>query len=114
MQLDLFEAEKKKKQGIKVASLNAEYHLGGWANEAIRILEGFLRVRTTPFLAEEFRVWCERYGLPNPPHKRAWGGVMLRACKMGLIEKAGYEKTTNPLAHRTPATLWRKSCNMST
>lgn len=108
-QLDLFDANKKKEQGMNISLLNAESRKEGWAKEAILILYGFLRVQgDTPFLGEEFRVWCEKYGLSEPPSKRAYGGVMVRAAKLGLIEKVGYAKTTNPLAHRTPANLWKR------
>jgi hypothetical protein len=58
------------------------------------------------FLTEDFRKYAETTDLPEPPSKRAYGSVIVRARKKGLIYKVGYGKPTNVLAHGTPATLW--------
>lgn len=64
--------------------------------------------KRTVFMGENVRNYAETLGIPTPDDKRAWGKIIRRAVKNGLIIKAGYGATANPLAHGTPATLWRK------
>jgi hypothetical protein len=67
------------------------------------------QAKRTVFMAENARTYAENLGIPTPNDKRSWGKVIRRAVKNGLIIKAGYGSTSNPLAHGTPATLWRKA-----
>ena len=60
------------------------------------------------FMAEDVRNWAHAMGLPQPHSARAWGAVISKAAKDGAIVFAGYGKTANPNAHRTPAAVWRK------
>lgn len=114
-QLELYEnakdqtkqAEVNKNIGISIATHHADLLFTNWSSNAYALLETYIqRHRGTQFLAEDIRDWAISHGLPKPPHDRAWGGVISRAAKVGIIKFMGYEKTKNPKAHRTPASLW--------
>lgn len=110
-QRDLFQPDTEKaaqlrNEGMRVASLNAESISPKWGEQAYLELKEFVRWNPgMQFMAEDVRAWAGN--VAPPPSKRAWGAVILRAAKAGLIERVGYKETSNPLAHRTPATLWR-------
>ena len=59
------------------------------------------------FMTEDVRNGARKRGFPEAPSARAGGAVTIRASRDRIIEKSGYRKTRNPLAHATPATLWR-------
>jgi hypothetical protein len=42
----------------------------------------------------------------EPPSLRAWGSIIVKASKNGFIKRVGYKQVNNPLAHKTPASLW--------
>lgn len=105
-QLDLLESIAEMEAGIQQAVDNANSKSPKWSDEAIRLLREYLMCRPTPFRCEEFRIWCEGR-LAQPPHDRAFGGVIRRAVMSGLIKFAGYDKTENPKAHRAHCSLWQ-------
>ena len=57
-------------------------------------------------MTEDIRLASEKK-VPIPPSNRAWGGVVVRASKAGLITRAGFSNVKNAKAHSTPATVWR-------
>lgn len=93
--------------GISRAVTNAEDRTPGWSEMALCLLSEFLSSKKTSFLAEEYRLFARAKGLPKPPHDRAFGAIFVTAARRGMITRVGYEATTNPKAHRTPASLWR-------
>lgn len=98
------EGAERRDRGIQAAA----HHAGqGWNEEADAFLAQFIEATTGPFLCEDVRVQAEAHGLPSPPSKRAWGGVMRRAAQSGAIRRQGYAPVENPKAHRTPATVWQ-------
>jgi len=95
--------------GIAKATANAGDFAGcKWGDLAFSFVSQFLSQRTRHgyFLAEDVRVFATEGGLPEPNSLRAWGGVMIRAAKAGMIERVGYALTKNPRAHHTPAAAW--------
>jgi len=56
-------------------------------------------------MTEDVRISSEGI-IEIPPSNRAWGGVIVRAVKSGLIKRIGFQNVNNPKAHKTPATLW--------
>jgi hypothetical protein len=88
---------------------HADRKIPSWSNLAYEKLKAFLIATSGEFMAEDVRTWCWGGNLPEPPSKRAWGGVINRAANAGLIKFVRYAKTTNPKAHLTPANVWRKS-----
>jgi hypothetical protein len=93
-------------EGMTRALVHADAVTECWSDQAYRLLEQYA-VSHYEFMTEDVRNWAHRLGLPKAPSARAWGAVALRACRQSIIVSAGYRKTQNPLAHSTPATLWR-------
>lgn len=101
-------AERNKELGMKASFEHAKRVDNGWYLSAVSLLVDFLRTNgERPFMAEDVRNYASLRGLNDPPSKRAWGAVMVRAAKAELIKAIGFGFTKNPLAHRTPATLWK-------
>ena len=74
------------KEGISQSENNAESKNAGWVYAALEYVRTFNREQ---FLAEDVRRYAENDGLPLPPSKRAWGGVIVRAKKLGYIKRIG-------------------------
>lgn len=91
--------------GISQAVDSAERIHPGWCDQAFQYLKAFILDSTAPFMAEDVREAAEG-AVPSPPSLRAWGAVMIRAAKEGLIKRAGHQNVRNERAHKTPATLW--------
>lgn len=97
-------AEELRDSGIRIAIEHAGEE---WVDKAMKALELYPGV--DKFMIEELRAWAYAHGLERPPHERAWGGITTRAVRKGWIVRVGYEQTSNPLAHKTPAAMWLKT-----
>lgn len=113
LQLDILtlisEGEKLRDRGMKRALDHAEDVHDCWGQKAYNLLVCWLRNKGSgrQFKAEDFRIHCELTdAIDRPPSDRAYGAVVIRAAKAGLIKKIGYATVVNPKAHRTPCTLW--------
>lgn len=91
--------------GIATAIENADDKIENWSEMAYACL---LSYPGKEFLTEDVRRWSHENGLPIPPSARAWGAVIVRAKREGVIKFLGYRSVTNPKAHMTPASYWRK------
>jgi hypothetical protein len=80
---------------------------GDWSDQAFEFLKIFLAHRRGEFMAEDFRAACNEV-IPEPPSLRAYGAIILRAAKSGLIRKVGMRSVKNLKAHRAFASVWRK------
>lgn len=109
IQLNILDAIQERDQGIEQAICHADAVCDNWSERAYAILKEFLQINSNGFLVEDVRLYAERKGLPEPPSKRAWGGVILRASREGLVKKNGYGITRNVRAHGTPASIWIRS-----
>lgn len=110
MQTQIEFAIRNRDMGIEAVVNHADRVFDGWKQSAMTLLRDFLNQNNgTSFLAEDVRDYAGLKGLPEPPSKRAWGGVMKAASGKKLIRSVGFGLTKNPLAHRTPATLWTKA-----
>ena len=92
-------------KGIKQAINNADDTHEKWSEKAYKFLTDYIRSHHE-FMTEDVRVASEKK-IPIPPSNRAWGGIILRASKAGLITRVGFSSVKNVKAHRTPATVWR-------
>lgn len=79
---------------------------GDWSARAYLMVTKYIR-RGGLFMAEDVRAWAEGEGLPPPPDPRAWGAVIMRAAKEGLIKRIGYEPSRNRQAHLRPTAVWQ-------
>lgn len=104
--IDLMTADVLADQGINRAVDHADRRSPNWSARAFDILTQYASINFE-FMTEDVRHWAHKLGLPEAPSARAWGAIALRACRENIIRKQGYRKTQNPLAHGTPATLWR-------
>jgi hypothetical protein len=104
--LDIEEGRKNMNAGIKQAVKHADEEVKDWSDRAYAFLLNFLANHNGTFMAEEVRVSAELMGLPDPPTKRAWGGVMLRAKYKDLIWKCGTRPVKNPDANCANASVW--------
>ena len=106
--LDLMEGGRSLAQaGIAAAAAHSGQP---WQDSAFASLQSFIasaQARPLVFMAEQARSWAEKRGLAEPPDPRAWGAVMQRAKREGLIHGAGYAESMNPEAHCRPTRLWR-------
>ena len=92
-------------KGIKQAINNANDTHEKWSEKAYKFLTDYIKSHHE-FMTEDVRVASEKK-IPIPPSNRAWGGIILRASRAGLINKVGFANVKNVKAHRTPATVWR-------
>jgi hypothetical protein len=96
-----------KDAGMSAAMANANEAYPNWGTEALNALKVFLLWNNSAFMCEMFRVFAEQdCMLPTPPNTRAYGSLMVKAQRLGMIKHAGYRSVSNPRAHRTPASLW--------
>lgn len=57
------------------------------------------------FLTEDVRAWAESMGLVSQPENgRAWGAVIQRCARLGLIRRVGYAPAKS--SNLSPKPLW--------
>lgn len=99
--------------GIARAVEHADAVCEDWAETAYAWLE---RMRTCgphivldkrSFTTEDLRL-TSAFVIDVPPDSRAWGGIVRRAAKAGLIEATGeFKKCMNPMGHKRDCRVWR-------
>ena len=92
-------------KGIKQAIDNADDTHERWSEKAYKFLTNWIKTQYE-FMTEDVRLASEKE-IPKPPSNRAWGGIVVRAARAGLINKVGFSNVKNPKAHKTPASIWR-------
>ncbi len=105
-QLNIFTGTELKERGMEQAIQTANLFCENWSESAYEYLEGYCYLHKR-FMTENVRMEAERSGITIPPSKRAWGSVITRAKKNGMIAHDGYSPVKNPLAHKTPTSVWR-------
>lgn len=103
IQLDIFESRKERDHGIFQAVTHADQVHDSWQERAFMFLTAF---KKSTFMAEDIRKAAEGI-VPDPPSQRAWGGIIVRAARAGIIERIGFSNVKNVKAHATPASVWR-------
>lgn len=99
-------ARVRRDDGIQRAVDHADRVSHAWSVLAYQTLIAFLQHRAYRFLAQEFVEYAEDVErIPIPPDKRAWGSIIQRAARAGLIVKAGYREDR----YCSPKTLWRRA-----
>ncbi len=98
-----------KEEGMLQSITTANTEISKWSMKAYETLVEFIaNNRSNKFMAEDARRYAEEKGLPIPPSKRAWGAIILKAAKDGLIKKNGHAAVTNVRAHRAFASVWER------
>ena len=95
--------------GSATAAAHAESQSAGWLARATGLAEQFLLqiAGQRAFQAAQMRVYAEQHGLPPPPDARAWGHIMRRLKKRGLIVSVGTGKSSDPKQHSGFITEWQ-------
>jgi hypothetical protein len=101
-----FTGEELRDAGMALSIESAEQVHENWAEIAYQFLVKYINTHSE-FMIEEVRAAAINI-VPDPPSKRAWGGVVVRARKNFLISRKGFRNVTNSKAHCTPATLWER------
>ena len=107
-QLELFMgysgAAEARDEGINAAAEHAgqAWQVLAWS----ALMEYIKRDRSGHFTCEDVR---EVMGVPEPPDRRAWGAIMLRAARQGLIQRAGFVEHRERSRHCGISILWRVS-----
>jgi len=100
-----FTGKQLRDRGIKQAIDHAEKVHENRGEKAYQFLLSYAK-NNKEFMTEDVRN-ASKGIVPEPPSKRAWGGVVVRAKNSGVIQRIDYRNVTNPKAHATPATLWQ-------
>lgn len=111
--MDLFNqpaptGEELKQEGIAQAINHANAVEPTWGDRAFALFSMYIHMHPEKAIlkTEDARQYAEEQGLEEPPTKRAWGAIALRAARAGLIVKQGYTTCDNPKTHKGLTTLW--------
>lgn len=100
-------AKKRRDRGMKAAAEHADRVLDDWQERTYELLLKFIEQRgDAPFLVEEFRHWG-RYTIRQPPDGRAFGSVIARARKSGIIVSIGARPAAS--SNRSLKVLWQRA-----
>ena len=94
-------------EGMTAAAANAERDTEGWNQMAVESFVRYVMDVKHPFMTEDVRCFAEALGMPEPPDKRAWGAIAMKAKRAGLIVSLGYAPQQSVNAHKAPKTLWK-------
>jgi hypothetical protein len=101
------QAEARRDAGMELAVEKADRDREGWSGDALDCVEMFCKAHGAghQFLTETVRLYAETFAIIEAPeNERAWGAVMRRAAKDGLIRKAGYAPAAS--SNLSPKVLW--------
>lgn len=105
--INQYEAKARAKEGIQIAESKANHDAPTWSQAALLLLKQFIRMKNgKPFFCIEYSNFCLAHGLVKPKDGRAFGGIMRRAAKKKLIEKAGTDNNGSVTGHNNLATVW--------
>jgi len=86
--------------GQMVALFNADSHSDGWSDRAYGYVVMYAQMnKGCEFMAENIRKFAYESGLDRPANERAFGPVMVRARKAGIIKDLGIRATSSVTAH---------------
>lgn len=96
-------------EGITRAVNHANQVERGWEDMAYEFFVNvFLKHQRGPFMCEDYRASCKGV-VPDPPSLRAFGGIITKAKRRGLIKRIGIRPVKNPKAQMANATVWHKA-----
>jgi len=92
---DFARAKTRRERGIVSSILHADQASKDWPDRAFVYLVRYATAKRDPFTVEQFRLWAHEEGLEQPPDRRAFGGVTLRALHRGVLSRVGYQPTAS-------------------
>ncbi len=85
-------------------------HAGTWTDQAMYLLERFLKKTKVEFTMDEFRSYALDVGLSEPHHCNAWGALFNYASKQNMIRFSGNVwESTRKEAHKRLIRGWVKA-----
>lgn len=95
--------------GMHAAAVNAERVNEGWAEEAYNALRMYVAANPGKhFMTEDVREYAyDVLAIPYPPHCRAWGAIIAKAAREGLIVRVGIGPVKTASSHMANASVWR-------
>lgn len=101
------QAEAARAFGMALAEYKASKDDPRWNSDAMAAV--FLYCTAHPgreFLTEDVRVFCAALDLADTPaNEKAWGPIIRKAAKDGIIKKVGYAQARS--SNMSPKVLWR-------
>jgi hypothetical protein len=108
-QLSIDFARQLRDRGMERAVDHAEREVAGWKDAALEYVRLYALIHAE-FICEDVRGFADRRGFAPPPDGRAWGAVMMRAAKRGLVTKTDRVACAkDPKVHMNPSTVWRSN-----
>ena len=95
--------------GMKRAIAHAEREEESWGDRALLYLRAYLQHHPPHwrFITPDMRRWAVERGCKEPASNNAWGSVLYRARRLGLIVPDGYEQYGDGKMHTQPVRAWR-------
>src|SRR5690625_2373244 len=95
--------------GMHQAVTNADDQNPNWSDEAMMALKLYLMAHPDKeFMTEDLRAYAyDVLAIPYPPHCRAWGAIIAKAAREGLIERVRIAPVKTPSSHMANASVWR-------
>ena len=87
-----------------------EQHPIFWAEDAYAALLRYVKYLAKDgrdFTAEDVRACCQGITVDEPRDRRAWGHIMLRGARDGIIRKSGYREHKDPSRHNGISITWK-------
>lgn len=98
-----------KTEAIEKSELAQNNKVANWSEKAIQLLRTYSKT-VRDFITEDFREYAEANGLEVPTEPRAYGGIMVRAKKAGIIQSTGeYRCMKNAKSHSCPKVVWEST-----
>jgi len=103
-----FSGEELKTIGQNLALETADKLHEDWTLKAMAMLRQYCRIHGSghQFRGEQARFYCEANDIPQPGTKKAYGGLMAKLAKEGLIKRVGFSNTKDPKSHHAHCALW--------
>ncbi len=91
--------------GISMAIGHADAVRPTWSDRALGYVKEYF-ARNAIGTCEQVRQFAASKGFESPPDGRAWGSVMVGACRARIVSKGGWTTATDPKVHCNPVREW--------
>ena len=97
--------EQLRDEGIERSKNHANNVINNWSEHAFNFLLKYIQSHSQ-FTTEDVRNASIIF-VPRPPDNRAWGAVVLRAVKSGLIKRIDFTTAKNATSHCATIAIWQ-------
>jgi len=92
-------------EGMRKAIEHADAVKAAWSDGALDYVRAVAEERRE-LTAERVREYAIAKGFVEPPDRRAWGAVMIRGHKAGILTRGPWVEADDPRVHRNAVRLW--------